>query len=154
VREGNPNPSDNTFEDTTAINGNVFLGKLLEDREHHVLLAQGACVLNLQLLGIGKEISRRFLFQFLKVHGLDTLVTAGKTGWPVNIRGAPGSGGIYDRFCQCTSIAMSSRLNFQTGFTTAMTTMMIISPVGTSFQIPVGAGWPWRRITFQLPTHF
>jgi hypothetical protein len=27
------------------------------------------------------------------------------------------------------------KLHFQSGFTTAMTTMMIISPVGTSFQI-------------------
>jgi hypothetical protein len=65
------------------------MGKLLEDREHHVLLTQGTCVLNLELLCIGKEIGRRFLFQFLKVHGLDTLVTAGTTGWPVDIGGKP-----------------------------------------------------------------
>ena len=68
------------FKDAASIDGDIVVGQLLENREHHVLLSQGACVLDFEFLGICEEIGRRFLFQFLKMHGFCTLVGAGYVG--------------------------------------------------------------------------
>src|SRR3546814_14214177 len=56
------------LEHAVAIDRDVVLGELFQDREHHVLLAQGACVLDLQLLGIGEKLGGRFALEFLKIH--------------------------------------------------------------------------------------
>src|SRR5262249_17893579 len=52
-----------------AEDGGVVLRQALQDREHHVLPAQVARVLDLQILGEFQEVGGGFAFQFLKVHG-------------------------------------------------------------------------------------
>jgi hypothetical protein len=46
----------------------VVFGQLLQDREHHVLLAQVARVLDLQLLGKGEKVGGGFALKFLEIH--------------------------------------------------------------------------------------
>ena len=48
--------------------GRVVLGQMLEDGEHHVLLAQGAGVFDLQVLGKGKEVAGSLGLEFLEIH--------------------------------------------------------------------------------------
>jgi hypothetical protein len=53
------------LEHAIAVDRLVVLGQLLEDGEHHVLLAQGAGVLDRQLFGEGKQLRRRLALEFL-----------------------------------------------------------------------------------------
>src|SRR3546814_8757943 len=66
------------LEHAVAIDRDVVLGELFQDREHHVLLAQGAGVLDLQLLGIGEKLGGRFALEFLKIHVCCGYVADGK----------------------------------------------------------------------------
>ena len=52
----------------------IALGQFLEDREQHVLLAHGRCVLDLELLGEAQQIRRRFGLQILQLHCLHALL--------------------------------------------------------------------------------
>src|SRR3546814_11025833 len=63
--------TDHPFPYTTLFRADrlFVVRQVLEDREHHILLAQGARILDFQLLGEGQEIGRPLGFQFLKVHG-------------------------------------------------------------------------------------
>ena len=45
------------LEDTDAEDRDIVLGQLLQDREHHVLLAQKRRVLDLELFGGGEQVS-------------------------------------------------------------------------------------------------
>ena len=58
----------------------VVLGELLQDREHHVLLAQRGRVLDLQFLGESQQLGGGFAFQFLEVHGLHWLAMRWRMG--------------------------------------------------------------------------
>ena len=51
-----------------AVDRHVLLREALQDREHDLLLAQRGGVLDVQLLGVGEQIGRRFGLQFLQVH--------------------------------------------------------------------------------------
>src|SRR3546814_8430340 len=55
------------LQHAAAVDRLVVFRQVLEDREHHILLAQGARILDFQLLGEGQEIGRTLGFQFLKV---------------------------------------------------------------------------------------
>ncbi len=59
-------PVRQDFDDACAADLDAALGQLFQDREHHVLRAQGVRVLHLQLLSIGEEFSRRFALQLLE----------------------------------------------------------------------------------------
>ena len=54
------------LEHAVAEDRHVVLGELLEDGEHHLLLAQGAGILDPQFLGVGEQFSRRLGFEFLE----------------------------------------------------------------------------------------
>ena len=58
---GKPKPSCKDFK-TPSPDRNVVLGQLFEDREHNILLAQRGGVFDLQLFGIGQQVSGCFLF--------------------------------------------------------------------------------------------
>jgi len=45
-----------------------LLGRGLEDGEHHVLFAHGVRIFDIELLGKGEQIGRRFLLQLLQRH--------------------------------------------------------------------------------------
>ena len=71
VRLGRPQEAETVLEDfqhAVAGNDDIVFRELLQDREHHVLLAQGRCVLDLQLFRIGQKIGGRFLLEFLQIH--------------------------------------------------------------------------------------
>ena len=57
------------FKHADAENSDVVFRQLLEDREHHVLLAQRRGVFDFQFFGKGQKITGGFGFKFLKVHG-------------------------------------------------------------------------------------
>ena len=57
------------FEHAVAGDRHVVLGELLQDREHHVLLAQGRGVLDLQLFGKSEQLGRSLPLEFLEIHG-------------------------------------------------------------------------------------
>ena len=46
----------------------AFFGRGLEDCEHHVLLAHGVRVFDVELLGEGEQLGGRLLLQFLQRH--------------------------------------------------------------------------------------
>ncbi len=50
------------------MDGLVVLGQVLEDGEHHVLLAQAGCVLDLQRFGVAEQVGRGFCLEFGEVH--------------------------------------------------------------------------------------
>ena len=52
-----------------AVDRLVVLGQVLEDREHHVLLAQGRCVLDLQGFGKAQQVRWGFCLEFGEMHG-------------------------------------------------------------------------------------
>src|SRR6185312_1035960 len=56
------------FEYAVAIDRLIIVGEGLQDREHHVLLAERGRVLDLQLLGKGQKLRRGLAFEFLEVH--------------------------------------------------------------------------------------
>jgi len=57
-RTKEPEPIGQNFKNAASIDSDIVLRQLLEYRKHHILLAQGACVLDFELLGIGKEVGR------------------------------------------------------------------------------------------------
>ncbi len=57
------------FEHAVAGYRQVVLSELLQNREHHVLLAQRGRVLDFKLFGERQQLGRGFAFQFLEVHG-------------------------------------------------------------------------------------
>jgi hypothetical protein len=61
-------PVGQDFEHAIAVDGGVVLGQLLQDREHHVLAAQGAGVLDLHAFGEFKQFGRRLVLQVLEIH--------------------------------------------------------------------------------------
>ena len=56
------------FQGAGTGDGDAFLGQSLEDREHHVLLAHGVGVLDLQRLGEGEQVGGRLVLQLLERH--------------------------------------------------------------------------------------
>ena len=56
------------FDDAFADDVDFAIGELLEDREHQLLLAHGAGVLDLLLFGEGQEFDGGFGFQVLEFH--------------------------------------------------------------------------------------
>src|SRR3546814_15607467 len=77
------------LQHAAAVDRLVVFRQVLEDREHHILLAQGARILDFQLLGEGQEIGRTLGFQFLKVHrseesrvGKECVSTCRSRWWP------------------------------------------------------------------------
>ena len=52
----------------------IALGEFLQDREHHVLLAHGRCVLDLELFGEREQIGGGFGFQILQLHRLQAVL--------------------------------------------------------------------------------
>ena len=61
-------PVGQHFEHAVAVDGGVVLRQLLQDREHHVLAAQGAGVLDLQAFGEFEQLGRRLVLQVLEIH--------------------------------------------------------------------------------------
>jgi hypothetical protein len=51
-----------------------WISQLFQDREHELLLAHGARVLDLDLLGEAQKLRRRFGLQFLQLHFLHALL--------------------------------------------------------------------------------
>ena len=62
------------LDDAGAGDLDVALGELLQDREHELLLAHGARVLDGDLLGEAQELRRRFGLQILQLHFLHALL--------------------------------------------------------------------------------
>src|SRR5690606_10747564 len=58
------------LDDALADDLDLLTRQLLEDREHQLLLAQHAGILDLERLGKSDEIGRRFALQFLELHFL------------------------------------------------------------------------------------
>ena len=56
------------FDDAFADDLGLLGGELLQDREHQLLLAERARVLDLELFGKGKELDRRFGLEVLQFH--------------------------------------------------------------------------------------
>ena len=56
------------FDDALADDVGLLGGELLEDREHQLLLAQRARVLDLELFGKGQQLDRRFRLEVLQFH--------------------------------------------------------------------------------------
>ena len=62
------------FDDAGAGDLDVAGGELLQNREHELLLAHGARVLDRDLLGEAQELRRRFGLQILQLHFLHALL--------------------------------------------------------------------------------
>ena len=62
------------LDDAVADDVGFARRELLEDREHQLLLAHGAGVFDLKLLGEGDELRRIFGFEFLEFHFPHTIV--------------------------------------------------------------------------------
>ena len=80
IRLGRAQEAETVLQDlehAVAVNGDLVLGQLLENGEHHLLLAQGRCVLDVELLGVGQEVGGGLLFKFLKIHGFYAFKTGG-----------------------------------------------------------------------------
>ncbi len=73
-----PKPVGQDFQRALAVNRLVVLGQILQDREHHVLLAQRRCVLDLQRFGVAQEVGGGFGLQFGKMHGRSPIDDAGR----------------------------------------------------------------------------
>jgi hypothetical protein len=58
------------LEHAVAEDGDAAVGELLQDRKHHVLLAQRGRILDLELLGEGEQLGRGFPLEFLEIHRL------------------------------------------------------------------------------------
>ena len=56
------------LEHAVAEDRHVVLRQLLKDRKHHVLLAQGTGVFDLQFLGERQQFCRGLALQFLEIH--------------------------------------------------------------------------------------
>src|SRR4029077_8881704 len=56
------------LQHAVAVDRDVVLGELLQDREHHVLLAERRGTLDLQLLGEAQQLRRCLALEFLEVH--------------------------------------------------------------------------------------
>ena len=69
------------FHGARARDLHAFLGEGLQDREHHVLLAHGVGVLDLEGLGERQQVGRGFLLQLLQGHGLQAQGRDGVRRW-------------------------------------------------------------------------
>jgi len=58
------------LQNAAADNGDIVLRQALQDREHHVLLAQGGGVLDLELVGEREQLGRRLFLYFLEMRDL------------------------------------------------------------------------------------
>ena len=56
------------LEHAVAEDRHVVLGELLQNGEHHLLLAQGAGVLDPQFFRVRQQLGRRFGLEFLEIH--------------------------------------------------------------------------------------
>src|SRR5262249_36732283 len=73
------------FEHTVAGNRHIVFGELLKNSKHHVLLAQGRGIFDLQLFSKSEQFGGALPLQFFEIHG--GLCVAIKTGWPRLTRG-------------------------------------------------------------------
>ncbi len=89
-----------------AVDRLVVLGEVLEDREHHVLLAQGRRVLDLQGFGKAQQVRWGFCLEFGEMHGR----LGWSDGWeiqdgnrriPLDERGRPMAGARRSRLICC-----------------------------------------------------
>jgi hypothetical protein len=80
VRFGRPQEAETVLQhlqDAVAVNSHFVAGQLFKNREHHILLAQRARILDFKLLGIAEKFRGGFLFKVLEMHVLLSLGIAG-----------------------------------------------------------------------------
>jgi hypothetical protein len=61
-------PVGQDFQGAFAVDRLLVFGEVLQDREHHVLLAQAGGVLDLQGFGEAEQVSRGFCLEFGEMH--------------------------------------------------------------------------------------
>ncbi len=69
------------FDHALAGDLHIALGQFLQDREQHVLLAHGRCVLDLELLGERQKIGGGLGFEILQLHRLQAFLDSHENTW-------------------------------------------------------------------------
>ena len=73
------------FEHAVAVDGNLVIGQLLQDREHHVLLAQRGSVLDIETFRVRQQIGRCLGLKISEMHSDYALGGQRKRGVSVHL---------------------------------------------------------------------